>query len=705
MGSVSAYAPGLSIRPEVRMFRIPLLLPLTLALTAALPMAALAADTSKNARKAVITVGDTPLIPRAALFGNPVKAGAQLSPNGQWLSWLAPVNGVMNVWLAPADKPEAAKAVTDSKDRPIPGHFWSGNSEQLLFVKDNAGDENFRLYGVDVKTGAQRDYTPFDKVRVRMMGGSRKRLDEVLVGINNRDPRWHDVHLLNLKTGEMKLVMKGDGFAGFQTDDDLQVRLGARPNAGGGMDYHQIKDGAVDDKPFLSTTLEDNSTSPIGYTADGKTLYWMDSRDRDTTAVFAENTATGERKLIAQDARADLGATLRNTVTGEVQAYAVDYLTTEWHFVDSALKSDFDWLQQQLGKGEVIVSSRTRADDKWIVGIDPVSKVSATYLYDRKSRKLTALYVARPELQNAPLVPMHPVEIKARDGLTLPSYLTLPQGADKNGDGKPEQAVPLVLLVHGGPWARDGHGYNGMHQWLANRGYAVLSVNFRASTGFGKKFLNAGNKQWGLAMHDDLIDAVNWAVKQGVTSSDKVAIMGGSYGGYAALAGLAFTPTTFACAVDIVGPSNLETLLGTIPAYWEAGKKQMFSRMGDPTTDEGKAILRAASPLYKADQIVRPLLIGQGANDPRVKQAESDQIVQAMQAKKIPVTYVLYPDEGHGFAKPNNRIGFNAIAESFLGNCLGGRVEPLGETVRASTAQIAHGADFLPGLKAAAEKP
>jgi dipeptidyl aminopeptidase/acylaminoacyl peptidase len=680
--------------------RTQFLLPLSLALAAALPMSALAAD----ARKATITVGDTPLITRAALFGNPVKAGAQLSPDGRWLSWMAPVNGVMNVWVAPADKPEAAKAVTDSKDRPIPGHFWSGNSEQLLFVKDNAGDENFRLYGVDVKTGAQRDYTPFDKVRVRMIGDSEKRPDEVLVGINNRDPRWHDVHLLNLKTGELKLVMKGDGFAGFQVDDDLQVRLGMRPNAAGGADYFQVKDGVVADKPFLSTSLEDNATGPIGYTTDGKTLYWRDSRDRDTTAVFAEDTATGQRKLIAQDARADLGQTLRDTKTGEVQAYAVDYLTTEWHFIDKALKADFDWLQQQLGKGEVIVSSRTRADDKWIVGIDPVSKVSATYLYDRKARKLSPLYVARPELQNAPLVPMHPVELKSRDGLTLPSYLTLPQGADKNGDGKPEQAVPLVLLVHGGPWGRDGHGYNGTHQWLANRGYAVLSVNFRASTGFGKKFLNAGNKQWGLAMHDDLIDAVNWAVKQGVTSADKVAIMGGSYGGYAALAGVAFTPTTFACAVDIVGPSNLETLLGTIPPYWEAGKKQMYSRMGDPTTDEGKAILRAASPLYKADQIVRPLLIGQGANDPRVKQAESDQIVQAMQAKNIPVTYVVYPDEGHGFAKPNNRIGFNAIAESFLGNCLGGRVEPLGETVRQSSAQIAHGADFLPGLKAAAEK-
>ncbi len=677
----------------------PRLLVSALLLAAALPMSALA-----DARKAAITVGDTPLIPRAALFGNPVKAGAQLSPNGQWLSWMAPVNGVMNVWVAPAGKPEAAKALTDSKDRPIPGHFWSGNSEQILFVKDNAGDENFRLYGVNVNTGEQKDYTPFDKVRVRMMGGSRKRVDEVLVGINNRDPRWHDVHLLNLKTGELKLVMKGDGYAGFQTDDDLQVRLAVRPNAAGGLDYFQVKDAVVADKPFLSTNLEDSATSPLGYTTDGKTLYWMDSRDRDTTAVFAEDVATGKRTLLAEDARADLGATLRHPVTGEVQAYAVDYLTTEWKFLDQSLRADFDWLQKQLGKGEVFVASRTRADDKWIVGIDPVSKVAATYLYDRKAKTLSPLYVARPELQNAPLVPMHTAEIKARDGLTLPSYLTLPQGADKNGDGKPEQAVPMVLLVHGGPWARDGYGYNGTHQWLANRGYAVLSVNFRASTGFGKKFLNAGNKQWGLAMHDDLIDAVNWAVKQGVTSADKVAIMGGSYGGYAALAGLTFTPTTFACAVDIVGPSNLETLLSTIPPYWEAGKKQMYSRMGDPTTEEGKAILRAASPLYKADQIVRPLLIGQGANDPRVKQAESDQIVAAMQAKKIPVSYVLYPDEGHGFAKPANRIGFNAIAEAFLGNCLGGRVEPLGETVRQSTAQIVHGAEFVPGLAEAAAK-
>ncbi len=680
-----------------------LILLLTLCATAVLSAHA-QGTTGSVGTKASITVGDTKLIARSALFGNPVKAGAKLSPDGQWLSWMAPVNGVMNVWVAPSNQPEAAKAITASTDRPITTHFWSGNSDQVLFVKDNAGDENFHLYGVNVASGKQQDYTPFGKVRVRFVGGSRKRLDELLIGINNRDPRWHDVHLLNVKTGELKLVMNGDGYGGFKSDDDLQVRLAERPNAAGGADFFHVKESVVADKPFLSTSLEDSGTSPLGYTADGKTLYWTDSRDRDTTAVFAEDTATGQRKLMAQDPRADLGSTLRHPITGEVQAYAVDYLKNEWQFIDNSLKADFDWLQQQLGKGEVFVSDRTRDDDKWIVGIDPVSKVSATYLYERKAKRLTALYVARPELQGAPLMPMQTAEIQARDGMTLPSYLTLPQGADTNGDGKAVKPVPMVLLVHGGPWGRDGYGYNGMHQWLANRGYAVLSVNFRASTGFGKKFLNAGNKQWGLAMHNDLLDAVDWAVKQGITTTDKVAIVGGSYGGYAALAGLAFTPSTFACAVDIVGPSNLETLLSTIPPYWEAGKKQMYSRMGDPTTDEGKAILRAASPLYKADQIIRPLLIGQGANDPRVKQAESDQIVSAMQAKKIPVTYVLYPDEGHGFAKPNNRIGFNAVAEAFLGKCLGGRVEPLGETVRESTAQVVQGAENVPGLKDAAAK-
>lgn len=655
------------------------------------------------ATKTIITVGDTPLILRSSLFGNPVKFGALLSPDGKWVSWIAPVNGLLNVWVAPSDKPEVGKAITASTDHPISTHFWSSDSNQILFIKDNGGDENFHLYGVDIITGKQQDYTPFANVSIKVIGVSSKRQNELLVGINDRDPRWHDVYLLNIKTGKRKLLLKGDGFINFQSDDDLQLRLVGRPNVVGGVDYFHIKGGVVADKSFLSTSLEDSGTSPLGFTSDGRTLYWIDSRDRDTAALFAEDTATGQRKLIGQDSRADLSGTLRHPVSGEVQAFSVNYLKDEWHFIDKRLKDDFDWLEKHLDK-DFFVVSRTRADDKWIVGVDLLSKVSGTYLYNRQTKHLRTLYVARPELLGAPLMPMLTAEIKARDGLTLPSYLTLPKGSDINGDGKADKRVPMVLLVHGGPWLRDVYGYDAHHQWLANRGYAVLSVNFRASSGFGKKFLTAGNKQWGLAMHTDLLDAVEWAVKQGITSADKVAIMGGSYGGYATLAALAFTPTAFSCGVAIVGPSNLETLLATIPPYWEAGKKQMYSRMGDPTTIEGREILRAASPLYKANQIIRPLLIGQGANDPRVKQAESDQIVAAMQTKNIPVTYVLYPDEGHSFEKPNNRISFNAIAEAFLGNCLGGRVEPLGATLQKSTAQILNGAIYIPGLAEAAVK-
>jgi dipeptidyl aminopeptidase/acylaminoacyl peptidase len=298
---------------------------------------------------------------------------------------------------------------------------------------------------------------------------------------------------------------------------------------------------------------------------------------------------------------------------------------------------------------------------------------------------------------------MHPVEIKTRDGKTMVSYLTLPPGTDPDGDGKPSAAVPLVLFVHGGPWGRDSYGYSGDHQWLANRGYAVLSPNFRASTGLGKDFVEAGNLQWGRQMHDDLLDAVDWAVAHGVTSPDKVAIMGGSYGGYATLAGLTFTPDKFACGVDIVGPSNLQTLLKAIPAYWESGRAQFYKRMGDPTTDDGRKLLDAASPLYKADQIKKPLLIGQGANDPRVNVSESEQIVKAMKAHDIPVTYIVFPDEGHGFARPVNSIAFNAAAENFLAGCLGGRAEPVGATLAASSAKVEEGASLVPGLASAGE--
>ena len=641
-------------------------------------------------------VADVPLIPREALFGNPTRAGGQISPDGNWLAWMAPHDGVMNVWLAPSSEPANARRMTNATDRPIPTYFFAPNSRSLLYIQDKAGDENFLLYQVDIESGDERCLTPFENTRARIVGSSHAIKDRILVGLNNRDARVHDVYLLDLGSGELTPVMQNEGeYVGFLADDSLTLRYAVRQNAEGGSDMFEIADGKIAAEPSESTGLEDSLTTGVaGYTADGKTLYWYDSRGRDTAALLAQDTETGHKRVIAEDPKADIGGTMRHPVTGEVEAWSVNYLKTEWTALDPHVRSSLDWLRSQLS-GEFYVQSRTEADDKWIVGNDPLVAPARAYLYDRPSRTLTELYVTRPELEGAPLQPMHPVEIEARDGLTLVSYLTLPPASDPEGKGRPTAPAPMVLLVHGGPWARDGYGFNRSHQWLANRGYAVLSVNFRGSTGFGKAFVNAANLEWGKKMHDDLIDAVEWAVAEGIAERDKIAIMGGSYGGYATLAGLAFTPEVFACGIDIVGPSNLETLLETIPPYWAPMVKQFHQRMGNPETPEGKQLLVERSPLHKADRICRPLLIGQGANDPRVKQSESDQIVAAMERHGIPVTYVVFPDEGHGFAKPTNNIAFNAITENFLGTVLGGRSEPIVGELDASSAQIVTGAELL----------
>ncbi len=665
-------------------------------------LAALAASANAQqganmpAASAAEAVKSVPLIPREALYGNPTRASGGISPDGKWLSWMAPHEGVMNVFIAPSDDPTAARRMTNSTDRPIPQYFWAPDSRSVLYVQDKAGDENYLLYQVDVATGEERTLTPFENTRVQVVGSSTTIRDKILVGLNNRDPRFHDVHLLDLNTGELSLVRQNDeGFVGYLADDSLTLRWAVAQNAAGGSDMYEIVDGQIAPEPRESTGLEDAlTTSVAGYTTDGKTLYWIDSRGRNTAALIAENTETGEKRVIAESDKADIGGALANPVTGEVEAYSVYYLKNEWIGIDPSVKASLDFLASRL-PGEFGVQGRTLDDTKWIIGNDPLTAPSKVYLYDRPAGTLTELYTSRPELVGAPLQTMHPVEIPARDGLTLPSYLTLPPGSDPDGDGVPSAATPMVLLVHGGPWARDGFGFNRAHQWLANRGYAVLSVNFRGSTGFGKEFVNAGNLEWAGKMHDDLIDAVNWAIERGVAQRDSIAIMGGSYGGYATLVGLTFTPDTFACGVDIVGPSNLETLLETIPPYWEPQVKQFHERMGNPSTPEGLQLLKDRSPLYKADQIRKPLLIGQGANDPRVKQSESDQIVEAMQKHGIPVTYVVFPDEGHGFAKPTNNIAFNAVTENFLATCLGGRAEPISGELEKSTAQVVTGADLL----------
>jgi dipeptidyl aminopeptidase/acylaminoacyl peptidase len=663
---------------------------LGLALAVLMPMGAQAAG----------PMDSVPLIARDKFFGNASKSGGQLSPDGRWISWIAPRDGVLNVWVAPADNLAQAKPLTAEKSRPIRGSFWAPDSKTVLYVNDSGGDENFLLYGVDVVSGTARTYTPFEKTRVRVVGISRRVKDRILVGINNRDPRWHDVYSLDIASGKLSLVQRNDAYGGFVADDDLVLRLAQKSTAGGGAEYFRVQGGVVEDKPLATIGLEDaQTTSPLGFTADGKTLYWTDSRGRDKAALMAQDVASGRLEVVAEDRRADIGNALFDPATGRAQAYAVNYLTHDYVALDPALESDLNKLRQAAG-AEFTITSRTDADDRWLVAVDSVTAPPAVHVYERKTQRLTPLYVGRPELVGAPLVPMQALELKSRDGLTLVSYLSLPASSGANAAGQPTRPVPMVLLVHGGPWARDTYGYDGLHQWLANRGYAVLAVNFRGSTGFGKGFIAAGDLQWGRKMHDDLLDAVDWAVKAGVTKADQVAIMGGSYGGYATLAGLAFTPKVFACGVDIVGPSNLSTLLGTIPPYWEAFKRQLYSRMGDPGTEAGRALLAERSPLYSADRIERPLLIGQGANDPRVNVAESDQIVQAMTAKKIPVTYIVFPDEGHGFARPVNRIAFFAVTENFLGQCLGGRAEPIGDTVKASTAEVRQGAEVVPGLQA-----
>ena len=663
-----------------------------LASTVAFALAAQAAPSAAD------RIAGTELIARDALFGNPERANVQISPDGKYLSWVAAVDGVLNVWVAPADNPSQARAVTQDKARGIRSYFWSYHPDTLLYLRDSGGDEDFHLYAVDLKTGQAKDLTPFPKTTAQVAGVSPKHPGTILVGMNDRDAQWHDIYKVDLASGNRTLLEKNDAqIAGYIADADYTLKYAQRSRPDGGADV--LRRGAngawekFDDIPFEDVL----TTSPGGLTLDGKTLYFTDSRGRNTAALFAIDVASGKRSLVLEDARADVGGTLADPATGKVQAVSVDYLRDEWKVVDPAIRADLEKLEA-IGPGDVSVNTRTLDDKTWIVAYSAAEAPLVYYRYDRGAGTLTKLFSARPKLEGKPLVPQWPVEIASRDNKTLVSYLTLPRSADANNDGKADAPVPLVLLVHGGPWARDSYGYGGYNQWLANRGYAVLSVNFRGSTGFGKDFTNAGNGEWAGKMHDDLIDAVQWAVKQGVTTQDQVAIMGGSYGGYATLTGLTFTPDAFACGVDIVGPSNLNTLLSTVPPYWASFFEQLAKRMGDPRTDAGKKWLTERSPLTRADQIKKPLLIGQGANDPRVKQAESDQIVKAMQAKNIPVTYVLFPDEGHGFARPENNKAFNAVTEGFLAQCLGGRAEPIGKDFTGSSISVPVGADGVPGL-------
>ena len=648
---------------------------------------------------------DATLIPRDILFGNPDRAQPRLSPDGKRLAFLAPVDGVLNVWVGPTGDLAAAKPVTQDKTRNIRIFYWAFTNDHILYAQDKGGDENWHVYSVDLKAGQSKDLTPIDGIQARVENVSHKLPDEVLIGMNDRDKKSHDVYRVNIRSGERKLAHKNEtGFAGFESDADLKVRLATRTLPDGGSEIFEA-DGKDGWKSFAKIGQEDAlTTETVLFNTAGDQLYMFDSRGRDTAALVTFDVKSKKSAVTAEDPKADMSGVIVHPKERRVQAVASTFERKRWHVLDKKIQPDLDYLRG-VDKGDVEVLSRSLDDKRWVVGYILDDGPVKYYLYDRGPKpQATFLFSNLKALEGLPLTKMHPRVIKSRDGLELVSYLSLPKASDPDADGKPEKPVPMVLLVHGGPWGRDMWGYNPMHQWLSNRGYAVLSVNFRSSTGFGKKFINAGDKQWGTKMHDDLLDAVEWAVAQGIADKSKVAITGGSYGGYATLVGLTFTPETFACGVDIVGPSNLITLLSTIPPYWAPILDMFTTRVGDHRTEEGKKLLESRSPLNFVERIKRPLLIGQGANDPRVKQAEADQIVKAMQEKKIPVTYVLYPDEGHGFARPENRMSFNAVAETFFAQCLGGPYEPIGDDFKGSSIQVPEGAGEIHGLPEALPK-
>ncbi|ODP38198.1 alpha/beta hydrolase family protein [Sphingomonas turrisvirgatae] len=649
--------------------------------------------------------GGDSLIPRAKIFGNPSRSGGQISPDGKHVSWLAPVNGVMNVWVAPIGNLAAGKPLTKETKRGLQSYFWAPDAQHIIYQQDAGGNENFRIHSVAIATGADIALTKAgDKVRAQIEGVSKDRPDVVLVGLNDRNPQFFDLYEVNYRTGASKMVMQNPGYGQWVTDNQLKPRFAMSQVPGGGTKLFRL-DAQGKGTEVAAIGVEDAlTTTPIGFNKDGSTLYWVDSRGRDKAALVKMDVTSLKTDVIAASDRADIQGLLTDPQTYEPIAYSVNYLRNEWTPLRADAKADFDFLKSKL-PGEVSIISSTDDGSKLIVAASAAEQPASAYIYDRKAKSLTKLYDTRPDLAVYKLRPMWPVEIPTGDGKTLVSYLTLPAAADANNDGKADKAVPMVLFVHGGPWARDAYGYNSAHQWLADRGYAVLSVNYRGSTGFGKGFVNSAIGEWSGKMHQDLIDAVDWSIKGGVTTKDKVAIMGGSYGGYATLVGLTFTPDTFACGVDIVGPSNLKTLMESFPAYWRPILEGTFYKhIGDPGKPEDVTRMMAQSPISRVDAIKKPLLIGQGGNDPRVVKAESDQIVAAMKAKKLPVTYINYPDEGHGFVRPENRLSFFGISEGFLGKCLGGRVQPIGDDFKGSSLQVLEGASFVPGLAEAAPK-
>jgi dipeptidyl aminopeptidase/acylaminoacyl peptidase len=633
---------------------------------------------------------------RAEIFAAPAYDALKFSPDGRQIAMLRPTNGVPNVWVAPISHIAKAVPVTRFADRGADGFHWAADGRFILVEKDVAGEEDNQIYAVDLQTRTVRDLIANPAVQAHILKTSAKLPGKALISFNDRDPKYSDVYLVDLASGARTLVLRNDQhYTSFVADKDLHVRLVGRVDPADGSTAYYDMAGPTPRAFFRIPLAALRSSRVLGLSGPG-TLRMLSSNDGDLASVVDVDIATGKATPLAQAKEADIFDLVTEDKTGAVLATAEDPLVTRWTARSPDVQADLDMLAAKLGAGFQI-DDETDGGKLWLVRQMPAGRY---YLWKRDTRSLSPLASARPALEQRALPTTRPIEFRSRDGLRITGYLTLPPGLALE-DGRLKAPVPLVLNVHGGPWLRDSYEFDPANVWLADQGYAALAVNFRGSSGFGKHFMQIADRQWSKTMHDDLLDAVQWAIGQGVTTKDKVAIWGLSYGGYSTLVGLSFTPDVFRCGVDIAGPSNLTTLQDDAPDWWAWQRSQFVLRMGDGSTPEGKKDLADRSPITHAAQVKSPLLIAQGLNDPRVRPAQSIKMAEAVRAHGTPVTLLLYPDEGHVFEKAATDISFHAIAEHFLAQCLGGTAKPYGKDLVGSGVQVPMGAQYVPGLETA----
>jgi dipeptidyl aminopeptidase/acylaminoacyl peptidase len=642
--------------------------------------------------------GDAPapsapeLIPRRTFYENPEYRNVKISPDGKHLSYLAPVDGVRNLCVASIDATHDAKPLTHATDRDIGWEYrWAFTNRHIVFFRDHDGDENWRAASVDIEDGAIVPLSPETAVKSFIQESDSKFPEEMLLRHNQRDKHLFDLFRINVVTGKSELVFENHDYYELLTDSDFRLRLGGRVGDDGSFTwFERQEDGSW--TPFMTVPLGDiDSTTLLHFSKDGNTLYAIDSRSRDKAAFVALEMTTRQATVLASDDEADIVRALfahRRPLAAIAESARV-----RWHPVDPSFGTDLKALAD-YDTGDLYITGIDRPGKTMVAYFNHDARSGEYALIDRDSAVVKHLYVQHKALNEVKLRPLEPVKFPARDGLVLNGYLTRP--APPAGGGKP----PLILVIHGGPYARDEWGFYPEHQWLANRGYAVLSINYRGSTGFGKALVTAADHEWGGKMHDDLIDGLDWALAQGIGEPDRTGFFGGSYGGYSALTAATKTPERFTCIVDLFGISNLITFMAAIPPYWTPWSRVWNERLGDPDTAAGKAFLADRSPLNHLERATKPILIAQGMMDVRVVPAESEQMVRALTQRGVPVTYVTFADEGHGFVRPENPLAFAAVAEAFFATHLGGRVQPVGNDFAGSSIRIATGRELVPGLPA-----